>query len=150
MYGLIEELYPICRSITGNGLRETLDRIGRHVPLQVHEVPTGTQAFDWTVPREWNIEEAFIEDADGNRLIDFADHTLHVVSYSVPVDKVCTWDELRPHLHTLPDHPDWIPYRTSYYKDNWGFCLAHRDLNRFKAGPFRVRIRSSLTDGSLT
>ena len=150
MYGLIEELYPICRSITGNGLRETLDRIGRHVPLQVHEVPTGTQAFDWTVPREWNIEEAFIEDADGNRLIDFADHTLHVVSYSVPVDTVCTWDELRPHLHTLPDHPDWIPYRTSYYKDNWGFCLAHRDLERFGAGPFRVRIRSNLTDGSLT
>ncbi|MBW1907760.1 MAG: DUF4910 domain-containing protein, partial [Deltaproteobacteria bacterium] len=116
MYGLIEELYPICRSITGNGLRETLDRIGRHVPLQVHEVPTG----------------------------------LHVVSYSVPVDTVCTWDELRPHLHTLPDHPDWIPYRTSYYKDNWGFCLAHSDLERFGAGPFRVRIRSNLTDGSLT
>lgn len=150
MYGLIEELYPICRSITGNGVRETLDRIGRHVPLQIHEVPTGTQAFDWTVPREWNIEEAFIEDADGNRLIDFADHTLHVVSYSVPVDKVCTWDELRPHLHTLPDKPDWIPYRTSYYKDNWGFCLAHRDLDRFSKGPFRVCIRSSLTDGSLT
>lgn len=150
MYELIEELYPICRSITGNGLRETLDRIGRHVPLTIHEVPTGTQAFDWTVPREWNIEEAFIEDADGNRLIDFANHTLHVVSYSVPVDATLTWEELRPHLHTLPDHPDWIPYRTSYYKDNWGFCLAHRDLERFDKGPFRVCIRSSLTEGSLT
>ena len=150
MYGLIEELYPICRSITGNGVRQTLERISRRVPLQIHEVPTGTQAFDWTVPREWNIEEAFIEDADGNRLIDFADHTLHVVSYSVPIDEVCTWDELRPHLHTLPDKPDWIPYRTSYYKDNWGFCLAHRDLDRFSEGPFRVCIRSSLTDGSLT
>jgi aminopeptidase-like protein len=150
MYELIEELYPICRSITGNGVRQTLDRIGQRVPLQIHEVPSGTQVFDWTVPREWNIEEAFIEDADGNRLIDFANHNLHVVNYSVPVDKVCTWDELRPHLHTLPDKPDWIPYRTSYYKDNWGFCLTHRDLDRFKAGPFRVCIRSSLTDGSLT
>ena len=150
MYELIEELYPICRSITGNGLRETLARIGQRVPLQIHEVPTGTQAFDWTVPREWNIEEAFIEDAEGNRLIDFADHTLHVVSYSVPIDATLTWEELRPHVHTMPDHPDWIPYRTSYYKDNWGFCLAHRDLDRFENGPFRVCIRSSLTDGSLT
>jgi len=150
MYELIEELYPICRSITGNGVRETLDRIGQRVPLQIHEVPTGTQVFDWTVPREWNVEEAFIEDADGNRLIDFANHNLHVVNYSVPVDKVCTWDELRPHLHTLPDKPDWIPYRTSYYKENWGFCLAHRDLDRFGPGPFRVCIRSSLTNGSLT
>ena len=150
MYELIEELYPICRSITGNGLRETLDRIGRRVPLTIHEVPTGTEAFDWTVPREWNIEEAFIEDADGKRLIDFADHTLHVVSYSTPVDETLAWEELRPHLHTLPEHPDWIPYRTSYYKDNWGFCLAHRDLDRFDRGPFRVRISSSLTEGSLT
>lgn len=150
MYELIEELYPICRSITGNGVRQTLDRIGQRVPVQIHEIPSGTQVYDWTVPREWNIEEAFIEDADGNRLIDFANHNLHVVNYSVPVDKVCTWDELKPHLHTLPDHPDWIPYRTSYYKDNWGFCLAHRDLDRFGAGSFRVRIQSSLTDGSLT
>lgn len=150
MYELIEELYPICRSITGDGVRQTLDRIGRIVPLEVREVPTGTQVFDWTVPREWNIEEAFIEDANGERLVDFRDHSLHVVSYSIPVDKVCQWDELKPHLHTLPDHPDWIPYRTSYYKDNWGFCLPHRELDRFEAGPFRVVIRSSLTDGSLT
>ena len=112
MYGLIEELYPICRSITGNGLRETLDRIGRRVPLEIHEVPTGTQAFDWTVPREWNIEEAFIEDADGNRLIDFADHTLHVVSYSVPVDETLhlgraqaapAYDARPSRLDPLPD-----------------------------------------------
>ena len=130
MYELIEELYPMCRSITGNGVRQTLDRIGRRVPLQIHEVPSGTQVFDWTVPREWNIEEAFIEDAAGNRLVDFADHTLHVVSYSVPVDETLTWEELRPHVHTMPDHPDWIPYRTSYYKENWGFCLPHRDLER--------------------
>jgi aminopeptidase-like protein len=117
---------------------------------RLHEVPSGTQVYDWTVPREWNIEGAFIEDADGNRLIDFANHNLHVVSYSAPVDKICTWDELEPHLHTLPDKPDWIPYRTSYYKDNWGFCLAHRDLDRFGKGPYRVCIRSSLTEGSLT
>jgi aminopeptidase-like protein len=150
MYALIEELYPICRSITGNGVRQTLDRLSRIIPLEIHEVPTGTQVFDWTVPREWNIEEAFIEDANGQRLLDFRDHSLHVVSYSVPVDKVCQWDELAEHLHTLPDHPDWIPYRTSYYKESWGFCLAHRDLERFKAGPFRVVIRSSLTNGHLT
>jgi aminopeptidase-like protein len=150
MYELIKELYPICRSITGDGVRQTLDLIGQRVPLEIHEVPSGTQVFDWTVPREWNIEEAFIEDADGNRLVDFANHTLHVVSYSVPVDETLTWEELEPHLHTLPDHPDWIPYRTSYYKDNWGFCLAHRDLDRFESGPFRVCIRSSLEDGSLT
>ncbi len=150
MYDLIEELYPICRSITGDGVRQTLDRIGSIVPLEVHEVPTGTQVFDWTVPREWNIEEAFIEDANGDRLIDFRDHSLHVMSYSTPVDAVLEWDELCQHLHTLPEHPDWIPYRTSYYEDNWGFCLAHHDLGRFKAGPFRVVIRSSLKDGSLT
>lgn len=150
MYGLIEELYPICRSITGDGVRQTLERIGRIVPLDVHEVPSGTQVFDWTVPREWNIEEAFIEDRDGNRLVDFQNHSLHVVSYSTPVDRVCEWDELEPHLHTLPDHPDWIPYRTSYYKENWGFCLAHKDLSRFTTGPYRVVIRSSLTEGSLT
>lgn len=150
MYGLIEELYPICRSITGNGVRKTLERIGRVVPLEVHEVPTGTQVFDWTVPREWNIEEAFIEDRDGNRLVDFRDHSLHVMSYSIPVDGVFELEELRAHLHTIPEHPDWIPYRTSYYKDNWGFCLPHRDLERFTEGPFRVVIRSSLTDGSLT
>jgi aminopeptidase-like protein len=150
MYELVEELYPICRSITGNGVRQTLERIAERVPLKVHEVPSGTQVHDWTVPREWNIEEAFIEDASGNRLIDFANHNLHVVSYSVPVDETLTREELEPHLHTMPDKPDWIPYRTSYYKDNWGFCLAHRDLDRFKAGPFRVCIRSSLTEGSLT
>jgi len=150
MYELIEELYPICRSITGNGVRRTLDRIGSIVPLEVHEVPTGTQVFDWTIPREWNIEEAFIEDANGQRLLDFRDHSLHVMSYSVPVDTALDWDELSQHLHTLPDHPDWIPYRTSYYNENWGFCLRHSDLDRFTDGPFRVVIRSSLTDGSLT
>lgn len=150
MYRLIEELYPICRSITGDGVRQTLDRIGRIVPLEIHEVPTGTEVFDWTVPREWNIEEAFIEDRNGNRLVDFRNHSLHVVSYSVPVDGEYEWDELEQHLYTLPDHPDWIPYRTSYYKENWGFCLAHRALDRFDAGPFRVVIRSSLTDGNLT
>jgi aminopeptidase-like protein len=150
MYRLVEELYPICRSITGNGVRQTLERIDRIIPLEIHEVPSGTQVFDWTVPREWNIDEAFIEDSNGTRLIDFRDHSLHVVSYSVPIDRLCDWDELEQHLHTIPEHPDWIPYRTSYYKDNWGFCLAHRDLGRFKAGPFRVVIRSSLTEGSLT
>ena len=151
MYELIEELYPICRSITGNGVRQTLDRIGQRVPLQIHEIPSGTQVFDWTVPREWNIEEAFIEDADGNRLIDFANHTLHVVSYSVPVDKVCTWDELAPHLHTLPDHPRLDPLPHQLLQGQLGLLpRPPRPRSLRKTGPFRVCIRSSLTDGSLT
>jgi aminopeptidase-like protein len=144
------ELYPICRSITGNGVRETLRRIARHIPLTIHEVPTGAQAFDWTVPREWNIRNAWIKNPGGGTLVDFAHCNLHVVSYSIPVQARLTAEQLRPHLHTIPDHPDWIPYRTSYYKEDWGFCIAHRDLPKFAQGEFEVRIESSLEPGSLT
>ena len=120
MYRLITELYPICRSITGNGVRETLRTIGTYIPVEVHNVPTGTQVFDWTVPREWNITDAYVKNSRGERVIDFQVSNLHVVNYSVPVKKRMSLAELRPHLFTLPDHPDWIPYRTSYYNENWG------------------------------
>src|SRR5215469_664854 len=115
IYSFVSDLYPICRSITGNGLRETLRRIRERIPLQIHEVPSGTPVFDWTVPREWNIRDAYIKDAEGNRIVDFHRSNLHVLNYSMPVHTKMRLDELKPHLFTLPEHPDWIPYRTSYY-----------------------------------
>ena len=121
MRDLMAELYPICRSITGNGVRETLHIIKRLIPLDVHEVPSGTQVFDWVVPKEWNIRDAYVKNSQGERVIDFQKSNLHVVGHSIPVRKRMSLAELRPHLFTLPDHPDWIPYRTSYYTDNWGF-----------------------------
>ncbi|NGN66434.1 DUF4910 domain-containing protein [Streptomyces sp. A7024] len=150
MYGLVERLYPLCRSITGDGVRATLEIVGEYVPLQVHEVPTGTQVLDWTVPQEWNIRDAYIADAAGNRVVDFAASSLHVLGYSVPVAATMTLDELRPHLHTLPEHPDWVPYRTSYYKPDWGFCLAQQTLDALPDGDYEVRIDSTLADGHLT
>jgi aminopeptidase-like protein len=150
MYQLITELYPICRSITGNGFRETLRRIGKHIPLTVHEVPTGTRVFDWTVPREWNIRDAYIKNSRGEKIIDFHKSNLHVVSYSVPIQQKLSLDELKAHLFTLPDYPAWIPYRTSYYKEDWGFCLSHEQLLAMQDDTFEVYIDSSLEDGSLT
>lgn len=151
MYALIETLFPICRSITGDGVRDTLAELETHIGLDVHEVPTGTAVLDWTIPKEWNIRDAYIAGPDGERLVDFADSNLHVVSYSVPVQERMTLDQLRPHLHTLPEHPDWIPYRTSYYRESWGFCLSERQLARFRADvEYEVVIDSSLEDGSLT
>src|SRR6266850_342277 len=125
MYRLVAELYPICRSITGNGVRETLRLVQKHVSLTMHEVPTGTAAFDWTVPKEWNITDAWVKNARGERVIDFQQSNLHVVGYSMPVRRRVSRSELEAHLHTLPDHPGWIPWRTSYYHETWGFCLAH-------------------------
>ena len=150
MYGLAAELFPICRSITGDGLRATLRRLRCLVPLDLVEVPTGTRVFDWTVPREWNIREAWIATPDGERVVDFAASSLHVVNYSTPVRRRMTLDELRPHLHTLPDHPDWVPYRTSYYKESWGFCLAHRVLESLADDTYDVCIDSTLEAGHLT
>jgi aminopeptidase-like protein len=146
----VAELYPICRSITGAGVRETLRRLGRLTPLTVHEVPSGTDVFDWTVPREWNIRDAYIKDARGERVVDFQRSNLHVVNYSVPVRARMPLEALRPHLHTLPDRPDWIPYRTSYYADAWGFCLSHRQLEALAPGEYEVCIDSSLEAGALT
>ena len=150
MHALVSELYPICRSITGDGVRETLRRIAAIVPLEVHEVPSGTPVFDWRVPREWNVRDAYVRDAGGRRVIDFRASNLHVVGYSQPVDRRMTLEELRPHLHSLPEHPDWIPYRTSYYSETWGFCLSDRRLRALPEGEYDVRIDASLEDGSLT
>jgi aminopeptidase-like protein len=148
--GLVEELYPICRSITGDGVRATLGVLSRLLPVDVHEVPSGTPVLDWTVPPEWNIDDAYIAEPSGRRVVDFADSNLHVVSYSVPVSARMTLDELRPHLHTLPERPDLIPYRTSYYDEDWGFCLSQRQLDALEPGEYEVRIDSRLAPGSLT
>jgi aminopeptidase-like protein len=150
MYALVRDLYPICRSITGNGVRETLRRIGEHIPLKIHEVPTGTRAFDWTVPKEWNIRDAYVKNSDGLKVIDFKKHNLHVLNYSTPVRKRIPLAELRDHLYALPDHPDWIPYKTSYYQERWGFCLSQNQLDALKEGMYEVVIDASLEDGHLT
>jgi aminopeptidase-like protein len=150
IYSLIRDLYPICRSITGEGFRETLARIRNEIPLDVHEVPSGTQVFDWTVPKEWNIRDAYVKNTRGERIIDFRKHNLHVVNYSVPLHRKMSLAELRNHLHTLPDQPDWIPYRTSYYKENWGFCLSHNQLQAIPEDEYEVCIDSALKNGSLT
>ncbi|ASR38887.1 peptidase M28 [Prauserella marina] len=150
MHALVERLYPLCRSITGDGVRATLDIIGEYLPLTRHEVPTGTPVLDWTVPEEWNISGAYIATADGRRVVDLADSSLHVVSYSVPIAETMSLDELRPHLHTLPEHPSWIPYRTSYYAREWGFCLPHDTLTSLAEGEYEVRIDSTLEEGHLS
>jgi len=144
------EVFPICRSITGDGLRQTLSRLGDLIPLETHEVPTGTQVFDWTIPKEWNIQDAFIKDCNGRRVVDFKENNLHVVNYSVPVRARMTLRDLRAHLHSLPAHPDWIPYRTSYYQEAWGFCLSHWVLESLPDDEYEVVIDSSLGEGALT
>jgi aminopeptidase-like protein len=150
IYSLIRDLYPICRSITGEGFRETLARIRNEIPLDVHEIPSGTQVFDWVVPKEWNIRDAYVKNSRGERIIDFRKHNLHVVNYSVPVRRKMSLAELRPHLHTLADQPEWIPYRTSYYKESWGFCLSHNQLQAMREDEYEVCIDSALENGSLT
>ena len=151
MHDLATRLFPINRSITGNGVRETLAILGEHLPgLTVHEVPSGTPAFDWTVPDEWNITEAYLVGPDGSRVIDFAINNLHVVAYSTPVDVELTLDELQEHLHSDTEHPDAIPYVTSYYNRVWGFCLPHAHREVLAAGTYRAVIRGTLEPGSLT
>jgi aminopeptidase-like protein len=149
LFGLVEELYPFCRSLTGDGVRETLAVIGRFAPLEVHEVPSRTSVLDWTVPDEWNIRDAYIADSSGRRLVDFRAHNLHVVSYSTPVHETMSLGALRPHLHTLPERPDAIPYRTSYYERTWGFCLSQRQLDALPDGEYEVCIDASLEPGVL-
>lgn len=147
---LVEALYPICRSITGDGVRQTLALVEDWIPLTIHEVPSGEAAFDWTVPDEWNIREAWIEDEAGRRVVDFADSNLHVLNYSVPVDRTMGLAELDEHLYSLPEHPDWIPYRTSYYAEKWGFCVPHRLRQSLTEQRYRVKIDADRQPGSLT
>ena len=150
MHALIARLYPICRSITGDGVRQTLRILSELMPLEISEVPSGTKVLDWTVPREWNVREAFIANSRGERVVDLRDSSLHLVSYSVPVRARMTLAELRPHLHALPVRPDWIPYRTSYYEESWGFCLTQRRLDALEDGEYEVVIDSTLAPGHLT
>lgn len=150
LHGFAAGLYPICRSITGEGIRRTLALIQTRIPLEVFNVPTGTPVFDWTVPKEWNIRDAYIKGPDGQRVVDFQQCNLHVLNYSVPVHRTMRLDELKAHLFTLPEHPDWIPYRTSYYQENWGFCLSHRQMQTLGDHDYEVCIDSTLENGNLT
>ncbi len=150
MHQLIADLYPICRSITGDGVRKTLHILQQYIPLEVHEVPTGTQIFDWTVPKEWNIRDAYVKNQKGEKVIDFRASNLHILGYSIPIHQKMPFSELRKHLITLPDHPDWIPSRTSYFEETWGFCLTHHVLQQLEDGEYEVYIDSSLEAGHLT
>ena len=150
LYEFAAKLYPICRSITGDGIRRTLGMIGERIPLQISEVPTGTAVFDWTVPKEWNVRDAYIKDAAGQRVVDFQQNSLHVLNYSTPVRGKFPLSQLKEHLFTRADHPDWIPYRTSYYKPEWGFCLAHNQMLALNEPEYEVSIDTTLEDGRLT
>jgi aminopeptidase-like protein len=150
IYDLACRIYPICRSITGPGVRETLGALGRHLPIEVREVPTGTAVFDWTIPLEWAIRGAYIRNIAGEKVVDFADNNLHVVGYSRPVRTVLPLAELKRHIHTLPEQPDLIPYRTAYYSEQWGFCMTHRQLEALSDGFYEVVVDTSLDRGSLS
>lgn len=150
MHRFIADLYPLCRSITGHGVRWTLARIGEHIPLTVHEVPTGTPVFDWTVPKEWNVRDAWIKDPEGHKVVDFQQHNLHLLNYSLPVHARMPLATLKEHLFSIPFKPALIPYRTSYYKEAWGFCVAHEQLEALPDGEYEVFIDSTLEDGSLS
>jgi aminopeptidase-like protein len=150
IYALVAEIYPICRSITGDGVRTTLDRLARHIDLEMHDIPTGTRVFDWTIPPEWTIRDAYIKNAAGERVVDFRSCNLHVLSYSQPVHARLPLAALKEHVFTLPDQPQLIPYRTSYYAESWGFCMAHDRLAALPDGIYEVLIDASLDDGSLT
>lgn len=150
MHAFVRLLYPICRSITGPGVRETLRLIGERIPLALHQTPSGEAAFDWTIPPEWTLRSAWVKDEQGRTLIDAAKHTLHVVSYSRPIRARMSRAELDAHLHSDPDHPDWIPYRTSYYQENWGFCLSQKARDALGEGPFEVCVDATLAPGALS
>jgi aminopeptidase-like protein len=150
LHQFASELYPICRSITGEGIRRTLRMIQDRIPIQICEVPTGTAVFDWTVPKEWNIHDAYIKAQGGERVVDFKKCNLHVVSYSRPVRQTMSLTALKAHLFTIPESPDWIPYRTTYYNEDWGFCLSHNQMRELVDGEYEVCIDSTLADGHLS
>ncbi len=150
LHDLAARVFPLCRSLTGDGIRETLRVLQDYVPFEVHEVPTGTRVFDWTVPEEWNVRAAWIKGPRGEKVIDFSDNNLHVLHYSTPIARRMPLAELRPHLFTVPEHPSWIPYRTSYFKKDWGFCLSHEQLLALPEGDYEVCIDSTLAPGNLT
>ncbi len=150
MYKLIDRLYPICRSITGNGVRETLSIVSEIIPLDIYEVKSGEKALDWEIPPEWNIRDAYVTNDKGEKVIDFNKSNLHVLNYSIPVDKEVSFEELKEHIFTLPDNPDWIPYRTSYHNRNWGFCMAHSKFQKLKEGNYHVKVDATLEPGHLT
>ncbi|MGZ9165650.1 MAG: DUF4910 domain-containing protein [Anaerolineales bacterium] len=150
IYELIEALYPICRSITGNGFRESMRILKDHVPLELHEVPSGTHVFDWVVPKEWNIRDAYVKNSMGEKIVDFNKSNLHVLNYSVPVNRKLKLEELKGHLFSILEHEDWVPYRTSYYNENWGFCVTQRVFDNLGDEEYEVFIDSSLEDGYLT
>jgi aminopeptidase-like protein len=150
LLALVAELFPIPRSLTGDGVRRTLDVLGREIPLEIIETPSGKKVFDWTVPREWNLRGAWIDGPDGTRVLDAANSPLHVLGYSVPVDAVVGLDELRDHVFTRADDPDLIPYRTSYWTEQWGFCMTRRQLESLEEGDYRVVVDATLENGSLT
>jgi aminopeptidase-like protein len=150
MHSVMTELFPICRSITGDGVTQTLNIIKRDIPLSIRKIPTGTKVFDWEVPKEWNINEAYIKNSRGEKIIDFANSNLHVLNYSIPVDQSVTLNALKEHLYTLSEHPNWIPYRTSYYKEDWGFCMTHNQFQKLQEDVYDVYIDSSLKEGHLT
>ena len=150
MHCLMQNLFPICRSITGNGVRETFEILNTYIPLKIYEIPSGTKVFDWVIPDEWNIQDAYVENSKGERIIDFMKSNLHVVNYSIPYEGRLNLNQLKAHLHTLPEQPDLIPYVTSYYEKQWGFCLTHNKFLNLKDDLYDVKIKTTLKPGSLT
>ena len=151
MYTLCDKMFPYCRSITGDGVRQTLQSLREIVPeITVNEVPSGTKAFDWTVPKEWRIRDAWIKNSKGEKILDFKKHNLHVVGYSTPVDKIVDLAELKQYLYTQPEQPDAIPYVTSYYKERFGFCMTQQQYDALPEDTYHIYIDSELFDGSLT
>ena len=150
MFQLMKKLYPICRSITGDGVRKTLEIIKKEIPIQIHEVPTGKKVFDWTIPKEWNINDAYIINPDGKKVVDFKESNLHVLNYSIPVNQKISLLELKKHIHTIPEKPNVVPYVTSYYSENWGFCMKHNDFLNLKEGAVSyTHLRAHETDSYL-